>query len=275
MKGRGFMSLYGINAYTSNSYYSSLLSGKNGSSLMNSLMSSKKNTLSDMLTGALKTDQNDLYAIAKKAQLVRSRDYQKELIAGFKEYFYGTSDKTETEDTDNTAAADKTDEEKLAQENRENLVKNAKSLSEYAGVLANGQDFFGDPEKTLSAVKNFVNSYNSTLENLQKSDDANALQKGVPLVSTVNAYSRTLKRIGITTGSDNKLTLNEGKLKEASATTLNSLFTGNYSLANKIADKASYVSRAANLESQVSYNSKGNKTDFYNKLAASMFEGKV
>ncbi len=92
------MSLYGINAYTSNSYYSTLLAGRN---------KQQGGDLSSMLSNAFKTDQNDLYSIAKKVQMVRSRDYQKELLEGFKEYFSGGA----AADKD-TAAKD--NEEKLS-----------------------------------------------------------------------------------------------------------------------------------------------------------------
>ncbi len=262
MKGRGFMSLYGINAYTSNSYYSSLLAGKNSS--LNSAMTRKSTTLSDMLSSALKTDQGDLYAIAKKAQMVRSRDYQKELIEGFKEYFYGTSEKTESE------------EDKTAKENADKLAESSKALNDSASsMFLDGKNIFSDPEKTLSTVKSFVDSYNNTIDGLKNSEDTKVLQRGMNLVNSAKAYSRTLKRVGISVGSDNKMTLDTEKLSKAPETTLNSLFTGSYSLAHRVADKASYISRAAKLENQTTYNSKGTTTDLFNRLAASMFEGKV
>ncbi len=256
------MSLYGINAYTSNSYYSSLLAGKNSS--LNSAMTRRNTTLSDMLSSALKTDQNDLYALAKKAQMVRSRDYQKELIEGFKEYFYGTSDKADS------------DEDKTAQENAAKLAESSKALNDNASAMfMDGKNIFSDPEKTLSTVKDFVDSYNNTIDSLKNSDNVKVLQRGMTLVNSAKAYSRTLNRVGINVGSDNKMTLDTEKLGKAHETTLNSLFTGSYSLAHRIADKASYISRAAKLENQITYNPKGTTSDRFNQLAANMFEGKV
>ncbi|MDE5993301.1 MAG: hypothetical protein K2G87_09670, partial [Oscillospiraceae bacterium] len=108
------MSLYGINAYTSNSYYSTLLANKN---------KQQGSDLSSMLSNAFKTDSNDLYAIAKKVHMVRSKDYQKELLEGFKEYFSGVS------------SADK---EAASKANDEKLSATAKKLGEYAGNLAVG-----------------------------------------------------------------------------------------------------------------------------------------
>lgn len=248
------MSLYGINAYTSNSYYSTLLAGRN---------KQQGGDLSSMLSNAFKTDQNDLYSIAKKVQMVRSRDYQKELLEGFKEYFSG-----------GTAA----DKDTAAKENEEKLSAAAKTLSGYAGDLAiGGAKLYEDPEKSVSAVKNFVDSYNSTLDSLKNSENAKALEKGVQMVNSTKAYSRTLKRIGISVGSDNRMSIDEDKLKASSPLTMKSLFSGSYSLANRIADKASYIHRAATLNSAnlPTYNSKGTKTDYYNQLSAMMFNSKV
>ena len=93
------MSLYGINAYTSNSYYSSLLSGKN-QSLADSLSSFNKNAsnsnLSQMLKDAAKVDGNtDLRTLARTVDLVRSRDYQKSLTEEFRKQFAGENESAE------------------------------------------------------------------------------------------------------------------------------------------------------------------------------------
>ena len=247
------MSLYGINAYTSNSYYSSLLSGKN-QSLAGSLSSFNKNAsnsnLSNMLN-AVKVDGNtDLHTLARTVDLVRSRKFQNNLTEELKKQFESDS-KTATSE----------DELKLAE--------NAKNLSSYAGALAYNCNSINEPDQMIAAVKDFTESYNATLDGLQKTDSLNALEKGVSLVNTTRAYARALSRVGIVVGSDNRLTVNEENVKEASKENFRSLFSGNYSYASKIADKASYISRAADLKAQVTYNVKGN-LDYYNKMAASM-----
>ncbi|MDE6598476.1 MAG: flagellar filament capping protein FliD [Oscillospiraceae bacterium] len=251
------MSLYGINAYTSNSYYSTLLASRNRQS----------NNLSSMLSNAFKNNTSDLYAIAKKADLVRSRSYQKELLEGFREYFSGGAAADTT---------DKTDKKDTSAANDEKLSVTAKKLNETAGALATGgNELYNDADKSVSAVKKFVDSYNSTLDTLQDSENTKALEKGVQMVNSTNAYARTLKRIGITIGNDNRLSIDEGKLKEASPATLKSLFSGKYSLTNRIADKASYIQRTAALSSATTYNAKGTKNDYFNQLSAMMFNSKV
>lgn len=230
------MSLYGINAYTSN--YSSFYSGLYGNS-------NKNNTSST----------SDLLELAKKVDMVRSASFKKNAMEEFKKIFSGS------------------DSEIGSSENTLKLSQNAEKLSKYAGALATNSTF-SDPDKTLSAVKNFVESYNNTLDGIQNSDNISILQRGVSMVNSSKAYSRTLARVGIYIGDDNRLTVDETLVKNAPEGTLKALFSGSYSYANKIADKASYVGRTASVQSQYSYNTKGG-LDFYNQLVASLFESKV
>ena len=141
------MSLYGINAYTSNSYYSSLLSGKNqslASSLSSFNKSASNSNLSSMLN-AVKVDGNtDLQTLARTVDLVRSRNYQKNLTEEFKKQFAGES--TSNEET----------ELKLAE--------NAKNLSSYAGALAYNGNSINEPDQMIAAIKDFTESYNATLD---------------------------------------------------------------------------------------------------------------
>ncbi len=229
------MSLYGINAYTSN--YNSLYSG----------LYNKK---------SFGSNTADLLELAKAVDKVRSPAFRKATADEIRKMF--------------------SSEESSSEDNSLKVSESAKDLNKYAGELAASGMDFSDPEKNLTAVKNFVDSYNSALDNIQESDNTSILAKGVQMVNTTNAYSRTLGRIGISVGSDNRLTINEDMLKNASAGTLKSLFSGSYSYANKIADKASYVNRSAALQAQYttpySYNNKGG-VEYYSQLA-SMLLGK-
>lgn len=228
------MSLYGINAYTSN--YNSLYSG-----LYNNRKSFGSSTA-------------DLLELAKAVDKVRSPAFRKATADEIRNMF-------------------SSDENSSSTDNSLKVSETAKDLNKYAGELAASGMDFSDPEKNLTAVKNFVESYNTALDNIQESDSTSILAKGVQMVNTTNAYSRTLGRIGISVGSDNRLTLNEDTLKNASAGTLKSLFSGSYSYANKIADKASYVNRSASLQAQYtnpySYNNKGG-LDYYSQLATAL-----
>lgn len=342
MKGRDAMSLYGINAYNSNSLYSSLTSLLSGSSLVTSYNNNKTSSASN----------TDLYELAKKANYVRSASYRKSMKEEFQKALGGTS----------TGEIGSTASEMKVSENAKNLSAYAKSLSagnyddlanpadtvknfvesynnklselqeagsyqadslinttkSYVNSLSKIGVTIGDNNrlsvdadklknvssgdvkalfnsskysyankvglytsdaagKMSDTIKSFVSSYNSTLDSLEKSDSANALEKGISLVNTTKAFSRTLSRIGISVGSDNRLSIDSDQLAKASDSDFKSLFNGSYSYATKVADKASYISRAAGLSAQISYNSKGqtNNTNIYDMLSSIMFSNKA
>lgn len=232
--------MYGINAYRSNAMYTSLLSSN---------YSSKKNTQTN--------STSDLLALMKKADLVRSKDYQKNMINEYKKAFSGSDVGT--------------------YESEKKLSSDAANLSKSASVLASASKAdFEDKDKLLSNVKNFVEDYNTTVDSLQKSESVDALKKGVYMTNTAKAYSSALGRIGLRVGTDNKITLNEDTLKNADTNAVKSLLGGTYSFTSKAAGKANQISKAANLKAQVvNYNQEG-KFDFGTMLSlSSMFSEKI
>lgn len=232
--------MYGINAYRSNAMYTSLLSSN---------YSSKK---------IIQTNStSDLLALMKKADQVRSNDYQKNMINEYKKAFSGSDVGT--------------------YESEKKLSSDAANLSKSASVLASASKAdFEDKDKLLSNVKNFVEDYNTTVDSLQKSESVDALKKGVYMTNTAKAYSAALGRIGLRVGTDNKITLNEDTLKNADTNAVKSLLGGTYSFTSKAADKANQIGKAANLKAQVvNYNQEG-KFDFGTMLSlSSMFSEKI
>lgn len=118
-----------------------------------------------------------------------------------------------------------------------------KVTDEKTGVVTETTDY--DRDKIASAVKDFVSSYNSTLESAAKTDTTNVLRKTAFMVSGTKANSNLLSKVGITIGTDNKLTVDDTKLKEASMTDLKTLFNGKGSYADRISSKASDIAGIA------------------------------
>ncbi len=251
------MSLYGINSYSSNNMYSELLSAKNsGSSNMNAMLSSLTNKKSsssssstyDFLKGIANTKGSDgLQTLAKNVDLVRSKGYQKQMTDEYRKIFSG--------ETTSSSASSGTSSAKA---NEQALSKAAKGLSSAASKLSGGNSaFYGNSEDLLAGMKDFVSSYNNTIDSLKNSNSTLALQKGVSLVSNTAAYSKSLEKIGITVGSDNKLSLDEKIFAKANEGSVKSLFSGSYSYASKNAEKANYIDRVAQVQQQSTYNSLG------------------
>lgn len=119
-----------------------------------------------------------------------------------------------------------------------------------------------DWDAITKAVKSFVDAYNNTLERAGSSDTKDVLMVGSWMAKMTSKNANVLARAGIEIGNDNKMTLNEEKLKN-NAGTAQFIFKGYNSFADKISYKASQMSQGAARSAEkmgAAYNKKGEYT---------------
>lgn len=129
---------------------------------------------------------------------------------------------------------------KLVQTGEESLF-NKKEVKDKEGNVTKEYD----TEAIYSAVSDFVKNYNSTIEALGNSNTGSVLNAGGSMVSLTGAMAKTLSKVGITVGLNNKLSLDEEKFKEADMNTVNTLFNGTGSYAYSISSSASSIVNSA------------------------------
>lgn len=117
--------------------------------------------------------------------------------------------------------------------------KDITTKDEETGETTTKQDY--DYDTILKAVKQFTEDYNSVLDQAADSDSTAILREASSMVSTSNAMSRLLDEVGISIGTDNKLSINEEKFKSAKITTLNTLFAGTNSYAGRMGRRAGNI----------------------------------
>jgi hypothetical protein len=93
------------------------------------------------------------------------------------------------------------------------------------------------------------------------------------MVAYTKANKNLLSKVGITVGSDNKLTVDEDKFKSADMTTVKSLFTGSGSFGKMTSTSAtssysSAVSQLAKLSSSSTYSNMGS----YSYISGSIYD---
>lgn len=136
--------------------------------------------------------------------------------------------------------------------------------------IVNKDEETGEESKTFDydwdaitkAVKSFVDAYNNTLERAGSSDTKDVLMVGSWMAKMTSKNANVLARAGIEIGNDNKITLNEEKLKN-NAGTAQFIFKGYNSFADKISYKASQMSQGAARSAEkmgAAYNKKGEYT---------------
>lgn len=106
-----------------------------------------------------------------------------------------------------------------------------------------------DMEAIYSAVSDFVNNYNSLIDNVNKSDATSVQNAASNMTNITSLYSKTLEQVGITVGTDNKLTLDEETFKAADMSKIKSVFNESPSFAYSISSQASFIDYAASRES--------------------------
>lgn len=149
--------------------------------------------------------------------------------------------------------------------------KDVKTKDPDTGEETMTQDY--DWNSITKAVKSFVDSYNKTVESSGNSNTKDVLRSAAWMTKTTSAYEKTLEKVGISVGADNKLEVDEDKLKEADIGTLKDLFTGHNSYASKMNDKAHSITNAA-ARAGGTYNSSGRYSDYLSSILPSNIDKK-
>ncbi len=106
-----------------------------------------------------------------------------------------------------------------------------------------------DMDAIYKAVSGFVSDYNSLIDTVSKSGSESVKKAGYNMTNITSLYSKSLEKVGITIGLDNKLSIDEDKFKDADVSKIKSLFNDSPSFAKSMSSQASFVDYAASRES--------------------------
>lgn len=129
-----------------------------------------------------------------------------------------------------------------------------------------------DKDAIYKAVSSFVKDYNLLIDGTGKSENNSVLRKASNMVGYTKANKAVLSSIGITIGTDNKLSVDETKFKNSSVAEIKSVFTGNGSYGKSVQSSAamiygSAVSQLASLSSSGLYSGSGS----YSYISGSIY----
>ncbi len=106
-----------------------------------------------------------------------------------------------------------------------------------------------DKDAIYKAVKEFVSDYNTMVDEGAEAESTSILKSTLSMTRLSTSNTNLLNEVGITVGSNNKLSVNEDTFKKADMSTIKTLFNGSNSYAATISAKASKIKSAALLES--------------------------
>lgn len=158
-----------------------------------------------------------------------------------------SSSSSSSGDSASTLAAVQTDSDSL-KDSADKLIKTGTdSLFNKKNVTTTNSDgttsttYGHDMNAIYKGVKSFVDDYNSMLDSGSNSSNKNVLSQTLNMTNTTKAYSSLLSAVGITVGSDNKLSIDKDAFKAANISSIKSLFNGNSSYAYSISAKSSQI----------------------------------
>jgi len=149
------------------------------------------------------------------------------------------------------------------------IESSADSLKDIADELfTNGKDSLfnktdengkPDVDAIYKKVHEFVEAYNDLLEEAGESNTNSILRTTTNMINTTETYESLFKKVGITIGENNKLSVDEDAFKASNMTTVKSIFNGRNSLAYATSASASYISYNADYQASKAntYNSYG------------------
>lgn len=123
-----------------------------------------------------------------------------------------------------------------------------------------------DKDAIYKAVNQFVSDYNSLIDEAGDSNTTSILRAAKTMVNYSKVNQNLLAKVGITIGSDNKLSIDEEAFKKADMTKVKSLFQDRGSYGYQISTQASLIDSYAKSESAKAntYGKSGTYTYNYN-----------
>ncbi len=228
------------------------------STLFSSLSSSTSSSTSN--TSLSSIDLSDYASIKNGSyyQLLKAY-YAKNSASG------SSSSSGSSEDSASTLATVQTDSDSL-KDSADKLIKtgtdslfNKKNITTTNSDGTTSTTYDYDIDAIYKGVRSFVDDYNSMLDSGSNSSNKNVLSQTLTMTNTTKAYSNLLSAVGITVGSDNKLSIDEDAFKASNVSSIKSLFNGNSSYAYSISAKASQINYYASTANST-YDITGNLT---------------
>lgn len=206
------------------------------SSLFSSLFSSRNKTNSSYnnFLADYASIKNGSYGKLMKAYYAKTSSSDKTTSGNAASSLAGTSTSSDSSET-------------LAkiQSSTDSLKESADALLETGSKSVFKKD---DIDAAYKAVSSFVKNYNSVIETAGNANTPSILQKTLTMVNATKANEKLLGNIGITVGTDNKLSLDEETFKAANKTTMKTLFNQTGSYAYNVSASASFINFKADME---------------------------
>ncbi|MCR5609750.1 MAG: flagellar filament capping protein FliD [Lachnospiraceae bacterium] len=257
--------IYGLNAY-SNLFGSSSLFSTSSSSSSSSVSSMYGNLsqYSSVKSGAYFKATKAYY---NKMSEMEGKSTTKKKSIGMNDFYGKINQSTKMSESSKNISAAKTEANEL--------IDSAKKLTDTGKDSLFASKDKPDKDAIYKAANEFVTNYNETMDALKKVNNTNVKSAGDSMTRMTSALSKSLSKVGITVGTDNKLAIDEDTFKKADVNEVKKLFNGSGSYAGIISSSATRLSTQAVNEisgySQSLYSNNGSYLNNYNSINSGLF----
>lgn len=185
---------------------------------------------------------SSLYSNLGQYNTIQKGVYKKLLTA----YFRTASDDDTKDDKKNSIKSMVSSADKSAY-SKTTKYASALSLASQELLVSRDGDLYdeGNEEELVSKVKTFVSSYNTVLADAKKSDSTTVRNLATGMENTAASYAKKLETIGITVNSDNTLSVDTDKLKNADKLTVKNVLGSHSSFTGSTMKLASQIGSTA------------------------------
>ncbi len=185
---------------------------------------------------------SNIYSNLGQYNTIQKGAYKKLLSA-----YYKTASDEDTDDDKQTSIKSLVSSSDKSAYSKTTKYASELSLASKDLLVSQNGDLYdeGNEEELATKVKSFVSSYNTVLADAKKSDSTTVRNLATGLENTTASYAKKLETIGITVNSDNTLSVDTDKLKNADKSTVKSVLGTSSGFAGSTMKLASQISSTA------------------------------
>lgn len=223
-------------------------------------------SIQTLFSGLSTSGVSSLASLTSDYSSIRNGSYGKLVKAYYKKENSSGSKNTSAQDKINQLAKDTTaqntkQETQVASDAKsvvnavDKLEKTGSSSLFTKSYSASSNNYGYNTDKIYSAVSNFADSYNNLISSTDKLNSSSNDTNVSNMLNATRINSKALAKIGITIGSDSKLSVNKDTFEKSNMSEVQSLFQGSGSYGSTISNQAEAIS--GRITGTTGYNSSG------------------
>lgn len=186
-----------------------------------------------------------LYSALTDYSSIKTGGYGKLLKAYYANQSASSSESSSTTTEKDTLSTTTDKKLTLVKSSADDLKESAAKLTETGEKSLFTEAQTAVTDDMYKAVTSFVSDYNDVMKTASSSSSSNVSRNASNLAQLSNVLTKSLSEVGITINTDNTLSVNETKFKEADVNKVATLFNGSNSYADMVSQRADFIGNAA------------------------------